>query len=206
MTLPRSIFEVTSVDCSVEGIYKALHADLRRFVLARVSDPAAADDILQEIYLRIHTHIDGVRDCARLQAWVYQIARNAVIDHYRSRRPTGELPESLTLPQASCENDVECELMASLASMISDLPDKYCQALTLTLYEGLTQQELAERLGISLSGAKSRVQRAREKLKESLSNCCHFAFDRYGGVLGYQECCCCCTTGQTRRSPISLTL
>ena len=80
------------MDCSLEGVYQALNADLRRFVLARVSDPGAADDVLQEIYLRIHSHIASVHDCARLQAWVYQIARNAVVDHYRSRRPAAVLP------------------------------------------------------------------------------------------------------------------
>ncbi len=192
------------MDCTLEGVYEVFHTELRRFVLARVSDPAAADDILQDVYLRIHTHIDSVRDCSRLQAWVYQIARNAIIDHYRGRRPAAELPESVPVVEASCENDAECELMESLASMIDELPIKYRQALRLTVYEGLTQQEVAERLGISLSGAKSRVQRAREKLKDGLLNCCHFAFDRYGAVLDYQERCCCCTTARPSRKPIEL--
>jgi RNA polymerase sigma-70 factor (ECF subfamily) len=184
---------------SVEGVYESFHTGLRRFVLTKVSDPAAADDILQDVYLRIHTHIDSLRDCGRLQSWVYQIARNAIIDYYRGRRPMAELSETLPEPENagedSCENDIECELMASLGAMVSDLPDKYRQALTLTLYEGLTQQEVAERLGISLSGAKSRVQRARMKLRDSLLACCHFAFDRYGAVLDYRERCCCCATG-----------
>ena len=82
-------------DCSVEGVYEAFHTELRRFVLAKVSDPATVDDILQDVYLRIHTHIDSLRDCSRLQSWVYQIARNAIVDHYRSRRPAAELPETL---------------------------------------------------------------------------------------------------------------
>jgi RNA polymerase sigma factor (sigma-70 family) len=72
---------------SVEGVYESFHTGLRRFVLTKVSDPAAADDILQDVYLRIHTHIDSLRDCGRLQSWVYQIARNAIIDYYRGRRP-----------------------------------------------------------------------------------------------------------------------
>jgi RNA polymerase sigma-70 factor, ECF subfamily len=183
------------MECTVQHVYEAFHADLRRFVLARVADPGTADDVLQEVYLRIHTHIDSVRDCARLQAWVYQIARNAIIDYYRSRRPAAELPASLPLTEDPCENDVECELTESLASMVNDLPVKYRQALSLTLYEELTQQEVADRLGISLSGAKSRVQRAREKLKDILLDCCHFEFDRYGAVLDYQERCCCCAAG-----------
>jgi RNA polymerase sigma-70 factor, ECF subfamily len=207
-TLPVYNGGMTCVDeCSVDGVYEAFHTELRRFVLRKVSDPAAADDILQDVYLRIHTHIDSLRDCSRLQSWVYQIARNAIIDHYRSRRPSAELSE--TLPELGggfadgCENDTECELMESLGVMVGELPPKYREALSLTLYEGLTQQEAAERFGISLSGAKSHVQRARAMIRDSLLTCCHFAFDRYGAVLDYQERCCCCAAEEQGSQTLS---
>jgi RNA polymerase sigma-70 factor, ECF subfamily len=180
------------MDCSVEGIYEAFHAPLRRFILARVGDTAAADDVLQEVYLRIHTHIDGVRDCSRMQAWVYQIARHAIIDYYRGRRTAHELSESLAMPEDPCVNNAFCELAGSVDAMIADLPPKYRDALALTVYEGLTQQEVAERLSLSLSGAKSRIQRGREMIKDQLLACCHFEFDRYGEILDYQARCCCC--------------
>jgi RNA polymerase sigma-70 factor (ECF subfamily) len=76
--------------------------------------------------------------------------------------------------------------------MIAGLPEHYRQALLLTEYQGLTQEQLAERLGISLSGAKSRVQRAREKLRDMLLRCCHFEFDRRGRIVDYYQRCCCC--------------
>ncbi len=68
------------------------------------------------------------------------------------------------------------------------------QALILTEYQGLTQRELAERLGLSFSGAKSRVQRAREKLKQQLLECCHFELDRRNHILDYQPRCHRCET------------
>ncbi|HLZ55439.1 MAG TPA: sigma factor-like helix-turn-helix DNA-binding protein, partial [Ktedonosporobacter sp.] len=71
-------------------------------------------------------------------------------------------------------------------------PDQDRQALVLTEYQGLTQKELGERLGLSFSGAKSRVQRAREKLKQELLACCHFELDRRGHILDYQPRCDCC--------------
>jgi len=52
--------------------------------------------------------------------------------------------------------------------------------------------ELAARLGISISGAKSRVQRARQKVKDMLLTCCHYEFDRRGAILEYRQRCCCC--------------
>lgn len=180
------------INLELTDVYGRFHDPLRRFVAARVSDPAAVDDIIQEIYLRIHTHLADLRDPERLPAWIFQIARHAIVDHYRSRRPAAELPELLQAPEDSCAEDLECEVTGWLDPMIDELPEAYREALALTIREGLTQAEVAARLGLSLSGAKSRVQRGREKLKEMLWNCCHFEFDRYGGILDYQGRCCCC--------------
>ena len=84
-------------------------------------------------------------------------------------------------------------LREAFRKMIFSLPEPYRQALVLTEFEGLTQKELASRLGISLSGAKSRVQRGREKLKQDLLECCRFEFDRRGKVIECEprqsDCC-----------------
>jgi RNA polymerase sigma-70 factor (ECF subfamily) len=104
-------------------------------------------------------------------------------------KATPELPEMSYMPEDRFD-DVVSELIPCIQEMIDDLPADYRQALILTEYEGLTQKELAQRLGISLSGAKSRVQRAREKLKIMLLNCCHFEFDRLGRVVDYEPHCC----------------
>ena len=74
--------------------------------------------------------------------------------------------------------------------MIEGLPVKHREALKLTEYEGMTQKELAAKLGISISGAKSRVQRARAMLKDALMQCCHFELDRYGTVIDYHPRTC----------------
>ncbi len=81
------------------------------------------------------------------------------------------------------------------AAMVRDLPETYREALRLTEYQGLSQKELGERLGISFSGAKSRVQRARAKLKQQLLACCHFQFDYAGQIIDYQSRCTCCAGG-----------
>ena len=96
-------------------------------------------------------------------------------------------------------------VLASRASLpvisASQLPGPYRQALILTEYQGLTQKQLAERMGLSLSGAKSRVQRARKMLKELLLECCHFEFDRYGTVFDYRprNCKRCCGDGESSK-------
>ena len=175
---------------TTEKFWEEFHTRLKHFILKRIPDEQSAEDILQEVFLKIHTHIDTLRDEEKLQSWIYQIARNAITDYYREQRATLELPESLLLPEEPLVgDDVVKELIPSIKAMVDSLPDEYRQALILTEYEGLTQRQLAERLGLSFSGAKSRVQRAREKLKVMLLDCCQFEFDRLGKVIDYQPKC-----------------
>lgn len=184
------------MDTPVETIWNQFNTPLERFVRKRLPDPQAADDVLQEVYLKIHTHVHTLRDEDRLQAWVYQIARNAVYDYYRGQRPADEISDALPDPDSlDVSDDITERLAASVRLMIELLPDDYREALLLTEFEGLTQRQLAERLGISLSGAKSRVQRGRKMLHEMLLACCHFEFDRLGKVIDYYPHCACCSDG-----------
>src|SRR5258708_9780107 len=125
---------------------------------------------------------------------MYQIARNVIADYYRQHKATVALSEALLLPEEPVvDDDVVKDLLPGVRRMVDSLPDEYRQALLLTEYEGLTQRELAERLGLSLSRAKSRVQRARQKLKAMFVDCCHFELDRLGKMIDYQPRCACCT-------------
>lgn len=176
------------MDATVETIYGDFHSKLKSFTLRRVSDPDAAEDILQDVYLKIHSHISELRDTDRLESWVYRIARNAITDYYRRTRLQEELPDSLPAPVEE-EPDAASELALSIRDMLRCIPPKYRQALQMTEWEGLSQVELANRLNVSVSGAKSRVQRARDKLKAAFLDCCHFEFDRLGRVISYHANC-----------------
>lgn len=176
------------MNANLETIYTDFHSKLHRFIAGRVSDPDTAEDILQDVYLKIHANIGGLSEFDRLESWIYQITRNAIIDHYRRARPQDELSESLASP-LDVEPDAVSELAPSVKGMLNCVPEKYHQALELTELQGLSQVELADRLGMTVSGAKSRVQRAREKLKEAFLDCCHFEFDRLGRVVDYHPKC-----------------
>ena len=180
---------------TTENLWETFHMGLRRFILQRIPDEQSADDVLQETFLKIHTRIASLRDEDKLQSWMYQIARNAIADYYRQQKATVELPEALPVPDEPVfEDEVIKDLIPSVKAMVESLPATYREALILTEYEGLTQRELAKRLGLSFSGAKSRVQRAREKLKTMLLDCCHFEFDRLGKIIDYAPNCACCTS------------
>ena len=176
---------------TTEQVWLELHERLLRFIRGRVGDEGLAEDILQDVFLKIHTRIDTLRDEDRLESWVWQIVRHAIADHHRARRPLFELSEGLAaLDGADDDNDAASrQLVPFISATVAGLPGPYREALLLTEYEGLTQQALADRAGISLSGAKSRVQRAREKVKTVLLECCHFELDRRGGIIDYQPRC-----------------
>ena len=171
-----------------DQIWQKFSDRLRLFILRRVRSEHDTEDILQDVFWKIHNNLHTLKHGDKLEAWIYQIARNKIIDYYRheAKSPSdiSEMPEPGTEP-AAAEDRLE-EVVACLKPMIDDLPEKYRQAVVLTEYENLTQKEMSQKLGLSLSGAKSRVQRAREKLKGTLLACCHFEFDRRGNILDYQ--------------------
>ncbi|MEP7187679.1 MAG: RNA polymerase sigma factor SigZ [Roseiflexaceae bacterium] len=178
-----------------EQLWETFSVPLHQFIQRRVRDPHSAEDILQDVFLKIHTRIDTLHQQDRVAAWIYQIARNAIADYYRAQQPTSNLPETLVVPEDSAEDDLVRELLPCVAALVDALPGNYREALRLTEYVGLSQKQLSERLAISFSGAKSRVQRARAKIKQQLLECCHFQFDYAGRIVGYQPRSMCCAGG-----------
>lgn len=180
---------------STEQMWEAFHTPLHLFIRRRVSDETMAEDLLQEVFLKVHQHAESLKDVKRLESWIYQITRNIIIDYYRRQRQmmaSLDLVGMLDLPEELPDDDVVSELLPCVRVMVQNLPAQDRQALVLTEYQGLTQKELGERLGLSFSGAKSRVQRARERLRQQLLECCHFELDRRGHILDYQPRCVSC--------------
>jgi RNA polymerase sigma-70 factor (ECF subfamily) len=175
----------------LESLWDRYCCRLLAFIRRRVTDDHDAEDLLQEAFLRIHQGLCCLRELNRLESWVYQITRNLIVDYYRRRRISVEIPEDMPAEEAPAE-DPAARLAGSLREMIQELPEAYRQALLLTEYQGLSQKAMAERLGLSLSGAKSRVQRARAKLRDMFLACCHFELDRRGRIIDYYRRCCCC--------------
>lgn len=178
-------------------IWEEFSGNVQGFIRKRVNNAFDADDILQDVFRKIHDNVHNLTDDSKLYSWVFQIARNTIIDHYRMQSKYANLvpieDEEALIPADIDETDNLNEMVASwIRCMVSELPDKYREAIQLTEIQELTQKQLADHLGISLSGAKSRVQRGREKLKDMLLDCCHLEFDRLGNVVDYtrNEACC----------------
>lgn len=172
---------------SSEKVWQEYHSRLLAFIKSRVSDDATAEDILQNVFLKMHARLDSLKDAAKVQSWLYQIARNAIIDHYRARKPAVELPESLANPEPDPSEKITRELSGCLQPMIQMLPVIYREAVILSELKGLKQRDIARLQGTSLSGAKSRVQRGRALLKQMLTDCCRLEFDHKGRLCDYER-------------------
>lgn len=175
-----------------EAIAREFNDRLLAFIRRRVESPEVAEDVLQEAMLRIHRNVADLERADAVAAWVHRIARSAIADHYRRMSVRRELPlggevhPEATEPGAD-QQDARAELAECISPLLGQLPPIHREALALCELEGLTQAEAAARVGLSLSGMKSRVQRAREQLKEVLLRCCSVEFDTGGGIAGYRR-------------------
>jgi RNA polymerase sigma-70 factor (ECF subfamily) len=158
--------------------------ELAAFIRSKVKDKTEAEDILQEVFIKIHLHLKSLSHRQHLKAWVYQIARNVVWDHYRKQKYFASPDQIVQVPEEAYEKyngSLNC-----LGSFISKLPEKYRQAVILSDLKQIEQTRLAVKWNISYSAAKSRVQRARQMLRKYFSECCNIIHDKYGHIISHE--------------------
>jgi RNA polymerase sigma-70 factor (ECF subfamily) len=173
-------------------LWEEFSGRVRSFVYTRVANHSSVDDIVQEVFIKIHRNMDKLTESSKVSSWIFTIARNTIIDYYREKSDlASSIDDNIPANDDKCDSP-ECEIAAGLYDMVLALPEKYSQAMLLTEFDGLSQQEASSKLGISVSGVKSRVQRARNMIRDSLLRCCHFTFDRYGTIVDPQPAVCCC--------------
>lgn len=175
----------------VEAVWADVGPALEAFVRRRVADPHHAEDIVAEVLVRIHEHIDdAVDDEGGVTAWVWRTTRNAVIDHYRRTARRREAPgvddRAGDLGADGWVDDQQAalaDLAACVRPLVESLPPTYRRALERTELEGRTQAEAARLEGVAGSTMKSRVQRGRRLLAARVRACCAVTLDRRGGLI-----------------------
>jgi RNA polymerase sigma-70 factor (ECF subfamily) len=169
------------LDASARGSWELLADRLGRYIGRRL--PAEdAEDVRQDVLMRIFKGASHLDDETRFGPWVYSVARNAVIDRLRSRRlPTTDL-DGIAEPQHELQAEAQ-PLLDCVTPFVARLPSPYREAITLTELRGLTQHDAADIAGVSLSGMKSRVQRGRRLLRRMFEECCQLTIDARGRVI-----------------------
>ncbi|MFT4627990.1 MAG: RNA polymerase sigma-70 factor (ECF subfamily) [Myxococcota bacterium] len=190
MRLALMLLWLPMAACVVPKAQAGASPNAERVLLSRrVRQPEVVDDLVQEVFLRVHERAHTVQDADRLAAWVHRVAHNVAMDHLRARRTEPlEGHEPSVAPEPT---DGTTEVASWMPLMVAALPERYREAVRLSELEGLSQAEVATRLGLSPSGARTRVQRGRTRLLADLLACCPVRFE--GGVVvdtGVNECAC----------------
>jgi len=175
------------MDMETAAIWDEFSERIHAFIRSTVGRSEDAEDLLQEVFVKIHGKLHTLANAEKVESWIYQITRNAINDYYRkSGRGKEELANwQISEVEMSKESsNVESHMEQCLLPFVQHLPEKYRQAIELSELKGMKQREVAAHLNISLSGAKSRVQRGREMLKQLFIDCCHFQQDDKGYLIG----------------------
>ncbi|AEW00361.1 hypothetical protein A4D02_23835 [Niastella koreensis] len=158
---------------------------LKAFICNKVNGDDSCEDILHDVFVKISENEERIKWLEKPASYVIKMAQNAVIDHYRLKKKTPQLSETVCTSEEEQQSAIRLA-DCCLLSFIKALPPLYSEALMLAELEGLSQKQLAQKLNISYTGAKSRVQRGRKMLKEAILACCPYQFDKYGNIIG---CC-----------------
>lgn len=176
-----------SHDCRCHTDADVAAEAVRAFVRRRVQHPQDAEDITQDALLRLYRSVEDLRDAAAFEGWMYRIARSAITDHFRraQRQPLPVDPDDVDHGAVPDDEDetAEAQLAGCLRNLLERLPDDYRHALELTDLGDLTQEAAADRLGLSTSGMKSRVQRGRRLLRSEIRRCCEVTLNSTGSLV-----------------------
>lgn len=183
--------ETELLELAVSGDKSAFEALVRPFreriywrAVKAVRDADEADDVTQEALIRAFTRLSTFRGEARFSSWLYMVASNAIRMHLRRRRRKSALPmddhlheienamieRQLGLNEAPDVVAIRGQLFGAIDTAISQLPAQYGSILRLWVEDGLDLQEIHERSGLSVAAIKSRLHRARRRLRDSLDS------------------------------------
>ena len=171
---------------TVEDIWQQFNRKILNFIKSRVDNTQEAEDILQDVFLKIHINIEGLKSGEKIPAWIYRITRNTITDYYREkgRKSFIKFDELIYPPEDESKSPGNNDIAACLDSFMKILPEKYKATLELDGVRGMKQKHIAENLNISLSAVKSRIKRGRQMIKQHFIDCCKFVQGPNGKLAG----------------------
>ena len=180
----------------ITDIWHQFNKELLKFIFSKVKNEDISKDILQEVFIKIHLNLDSLRQKDKLTSWVYNITRNAINDYFRNlKNQKSENIDIENLEDVLSDNSFEnnklldevtkSDIHQCLTPFIKELNEEYQYAIKSTIIDGISQKDFAKEIGISYSGAKSRVQRAKTGLFNKFVNCCKVHLDSRGNIMDF---------------------
>ncbi|MBI5890474.1 MAG: sigma-70 family RNA polymerase sigma factor [Nitrosomonadales bacterium] len=168
--------------CVIDS-WRAHENELRHYLLHRVSDPHLAEDLLQEVFVKAMRQGSGFCDLENPRAWLYQVARNALVDYRRLHRETVELPDDI--PDSAEPAEPVAALSACVGRVLTELSPEDRDIIEQCDLNGMKQRDYAKTHGLTLAAVKSRLLRARQRMRDTLSANCKVEFDEQGKVASH---------------------
>ena len=169
---------------NVETVISEYQSSLRAFLQSRLRNASDVDDVLQDALMKTFRNISSLKSGDKIKPWLFQIANNALMDHYRrAKRDNSISAEDLWYDDEDSQHAFE----GCLEPFLSALPPESGDLLRKIEIEGASQKDYAEEIGISYSTLKSRVQSSRKQLRGLFEHCCGIAFAADGSVLDYSQ-------------------
>ncbi len=182
-----NIFNSMIKESYLSVYWKQNQDKLKDFICKKVNGMDHCNDILHDLFFKIRANEEKIALLEKPSSYIIKMAQNAVIDYYRQQQMKFVVDPAVVLnnwQQEISDNEI---YNISLLPFIERLPATYREAIVMSELEGVSQKEMANRLGISYTAVKSRVQRARKMLKQSILDCCNYRFDKFGNILGINE-------------------
>ncbi|MGL5049005.1 MAG: sigma-70 family RNA polymerase sigma factor [Fusobacteriaceae bacterium] len=168
-------------------IWSDLEKQLFNFIKKKISNNEDAEDILQEVYIKLHQNIHLLKDEDKIISWIYQITRNTINDCYKkcNRIKLEELDDKHFILKEDSDENFNLEITESIKRIIEEMPPNLKEILNLFEFQNNSHKEISKKLEINLNNSKIRLKRARERLKKDLENCCAFKIDEYGSATRF---------------------
>lgn len=150
-------------------IYESYHAKVQNFIYSKVNDMYLAEDICSDVFIKIYEKYDRFDESkSSLSTWIFTIARNTLIDYYRTRHVHEEVPEDMAQDADVEEEVLNGEMLNTLASALEKLGERERDLIILHYYSGLKLNEIAEKMDISYSYVKILHKKALVELRTNL--------------------------------------
>lgn len=171
-------------NCDVPALWQEHKNELHNFILKRVKDQDLTNDILQDVLMKVYNFCISKSGVRNIRSWLFQIAHNTIIDHYRKQAKFSDFDKISELENED-QNVAFGEATNYILPMLDFLPEEYAVPLKLADIDNMKQAEIAQKLNLGLSATKSRIQRARQLLKAEFITCCHFETDKQGNLISF---------------------
>jgi len=170
---------------TTKAVWETYNIEIKNFILSKIQDKHIANDLLQEVFIKVHTKINTLRDIDKLKSWVFAITRNTISDYFKSSKKTinthkdsAEVPDENTLLTDN-HSEYDC-----LYGILKNLPKKYRDPLFMADIKGVNQRYIANILKLPLPTVKSQIQRARRMIGQGFMDCCGFELNHKGFLVG----------------------